>query len=149
MQQNIGTVDRYLRLTSGVLILAGGLQMRHSSLGKSALLTLGALKIAEGVTGWCPMLYAAGVKNLEESSQAELHPHPQGSARQSHGRAEEEHNPDINRSQQQQTGQHSSHKQSTHSEENKARTPMNTKEHINSRKHGESLDEADRDILYS
>ena len=69
MQQNIGILDRYLRLTSGLLMYAGAFQMRRYSLSRSALLALGSMKIAEGATGWCPMMYAMGIRSLEEEGQ--------------------------------------------------------------------------------
>ncbi|MCL6548356.1 MAG: DUF2892 domain-containing protein [Alicyclobacillus sp.] len=60
MQSNIGMLDRYVRLLSGLLLFGCASAMKRSSpLARGALLTLGAMKIAEGVTGWCPMAQAA------------------------------------------------------------------------------------------
>ncbi len=92
MQQNIGTVDRYLRLTSGILILTGGLQMRRASLAKSALLAVGAMKITEGITGWCPLLSAFGVTTLEEGSNAQSSRHKQDENQRSNQPATDEAN---------------------------------------------------------
>lgn len=69
MQQNIGILDRYIRVTGGLLMYAGGFQMRRS-FSRGALLTLGAMKIAEGISGWCPLLYAMGVQTLEDEVQS-------------------------------------------------------------------------------
>jgi hypothetical protein len=73
MQQNIGMLDRYLRLMCGLVVFGAGVQMkRRSSFAKGAMLTFGAMKIAEGVTGWCPIMYACGVKtNQQEGSTAQ------------------------------------------------------------------------------
>ncbi|MCL6637371.1 MAG: DUF2892 domain-containing protein [Alicyclobacillus sp.] len=60
-QPNLGTLDRYLRLLGGLVLLASGASQRRPSLAKAALLGLGAMKVAEGVTGWCPLLQVAGV----------------------------------------------------------------------------------------
>ncbi|RIV28194.1 DUF2892 domain-containing protein [Alicyclobacillaceae bacterium I2511] len=56
-QPNINRVDRYIRLTSGIVLLAVGLQQRRRLIGKTVLLSFGASKVAEGVTGWCPLTY--------------------------------------------------------------------------------------------
>jgi hypothetical protein len=68
MQQNIGMLDRYLRLLCGLVAFGAGAQMkRGSSFAKGALLTFGAMKIAEGVTGWCPIMHACGVRSNDDA----------------------------------------------------------------------------------
>lgn len=72
MQQNIGMLDRYLRLMCGLVVYGAGAQMkRGSSFAKGAMLTFGAMKIAEGVTGWCPIMYACGVKTNQDGSTSQ------------------------------------------------------------------------------
>lgn len=74
MQSNIGVVDRYIRLASGILAVGAALGMRRgrgSRIAKAALLSFGAMKIAEGVTGFCPLMYAAGVKSLPQPQTSE------------------------------------------------------------------------------
>lgn len=68
-QPNIGRVDRYIRLASGVLLLASGLQRGRRSLGKTVLVSLGASKIAEGVTGWCPLTYLMSILSTSINSE--------------------------------------------------------------------------------
>lgn len=59
MQSNIGTFDRYVRLTAGLMALGTGSTMRRPTLTRTLLLSFGAMKIAEGVTGWCPIVHLA------------------------------------------------------------------------------------------
>jgi hypothetical protein len=71
MQSNIGLVDRYIRIAGGLLAFGAGLGMRRGSgVAKAALMSVGAMKIAEGITGFCPLMYAAGVKSLSETQSA-------------------------------------------------------------------------------
>lgn len=56
---NIGTVDRYVRLAAGLLALGAGASMRRQSIGRMLLMSVGAMKVAEGVTGWCPLIHVA------------------------------------------------------------------------------------------
>lgn len=52
MEQNIGDIDRFIRLTSGFYLL--GIGIRKSS---DLLMITGSMKIAEGLTRWCPVLH--------------------------------------------------------------------------------------------
>lgn len=59
MQQNLGAADRYMRLVTGLIAIGcASTHRRQSPLAKTFLLSFGAMKIAEGVIGWCPMQYA-------------------------------------------------------------------------------------------
>ncbi len=70
MESNIGMVDRYFRLASGLVLLGTAMTMRKRSvLAKGALLSLGAMKIAEGATGWCPLIYLADTMSGSNSSK--------------------------------------------------------------------------------
>ena len=52
MQENVGKLDSYLRITGGLTILGIGIAK------DSTLLTaLGSMKVAEGVTKFCPTLF--------------------------------------------------------------------------------------------
>ena len=127
MQQNIGTVDRYLRLTSGILILTGGLQMRRGSLAKSALLAVGAMKITEGITGWCPLLSAFGVTTLEEGANAQ----PSQSNQQGNPRSN--HHPATDNAYKEQAA-YQNHRESSHAQSagnhNETKPKQNTDEHF-------------------
>lgn len=52
MEQNVGEMDRFLRLTAGFYLLGTGIR-RSSDL----LIIAGSMKIAEGITRWCPLLH--------------------------------------------------------------------------------------------
>ena len=51
IKENVGLLDAYLRLTLGFTVL--GLGMRHKI---PLAVLLGSMKIAEGVTRFCPIL---------------------------------------------------------------------------------------------
>ncbi|WDL97466.1 YgaP family membrane protein [Alicyclobacillus sp. ALC3] len=70
MQNNIGTVDRYVRLTAGLLALGASFSMRRQSPGRALLMSLGAMKVAEGVTGWCPLIQLAQATSQQTTSAA-------------------------------------------------------------------------------
>ncbi|MCL6631716.1 MAG: DUF2892 domain-containing protein [Alicyclobacillus herbarius] len=55
MKSNISTADRYLRLVAGLMAYGGASKMRKGGLGKGLLMAFGAMKVAEGITGWCPL----------------------------------------------------------------------------------------------
>lgn len=60
MRKNIGTWDAIMRITIGLLGLAWSTarMVRHSSRGLPVLVAiLSGMKVAEGITRFCPMLY--------------------------------------------------------------------------------------------
>ncbi|GMA49196.1 hypothetical protein GCM10025857_05530 [Alicyclobacillus contaminans] len=63
MQKNLGMVDQYLRLAAGTVALMGAAQCRRNRWAQTLLTLYGAMKVTEGVTGWCPIMYAMGVKH--------------------------------------------------------------------------------------
>ncbi|WP_067620701.1 YgaP family membrane protein [Alicyclobacillus acidiphilus] len=74
VEANLSMPDRYFRLATGVLSIASATRGRRQSvLTRAFLLSYGAMKVAEGVTGWCPMRYAttliAGDKKSGESGK--------------------------------------------------------------------------------
>ncbi|MFD1677338.1 YgaP family membrane protein [Alicyclobacillus fodiniaquatilis] len=74
MQQNIGTADRYMRMFTGILAIgcATTRRRRHSPFGNALLLSFGAMKVAESVTGWCPLQYVSQTLscNMEDRNKA-------------------------------------------------------------------------------
>lgn len=60
VQANLSMADRYFRLATGVISIASAARgRRQSPLAKAFLMGYGAMKVAEGVTGWCPIRSAA------------------------------------------------------------------------------------------
>ncbi len=64
MKKNVGEIDRYLRITLGLLMLGQGIN-RDSSLW----MALGAMKVAEGITRYCPMLDMLGINTTKAHPQ--------------------------------------------------------------------------------
>lgn len=71
MQKNVGTVDALIRITVGLLGLAYGVgrMSRRPYRTPWLLMALSAMKVAEGVTRFCPMLYAMGVNSCGAGMQ--------------------------------------------------------------------------------
>ncbi|MCL6627391.1 MAG: DUF2892 domain-containing protein, partial [Alicyclobacillus shizuokensis] len=67
MKNNISAPDRYLRLMTGLMAYGSASAMRRGSVGKSILMAFGAMKVAEGVTGWCPVTELVERLNRTES----------------------------------------------------------------------------------
>ena len=67
IKQNVGTWDAYTRLTLGLMALGFGIgrSVRKRDLTSYMLMAAGAIKIAEGITRVCPMLYAMGISTTE------------------------------------------------------------------------------------
>jgi len=62
MKKNVGVLDSYLRLTVGFFLLGHGI--RKSS---CISMLLGSMKIAEGITRWCPMLHLLNLSTIEKT----------------------------------------------------------------------------------
>lgn len=60
MEENIGRLDAYIRLTSGFTMLGVGIIKKSR-----CMITLGSMKIAEGITHFCPMLYMLGMNTKD------------------------------------------------------------------------------------
>lgn len=56
MEKNIGTIDAYIRITLGFIMLGGGIMKKSP-----AKIVVGSWKLAEGMTRFCPMLYVFGM----------------------------------------------------------------------------------------
>jgi len=74
--KNIGVADRYVRLASGLFLMGSALTQRRPTIGKQILLVIGAMKVAEGVMGWCPVMHLAGIS---ETPAREAQSGPSGS----------------------------------------------------------------------
>ena len=59
MQKNVGNIDAYLRITGGLFMIGTGI-MRSSK----TMIGLGAMKVAEGITRFCPMLYLLNLSTV-------------------------------------------------------------------------------------
>lgn len=63
MEQNVGRLDAYLRLSTGLLLFGLGLKSRNPT-RSFLMMALGANKVAEGITRHCPLLYMLGLDTL-------------------------------------------------------------------------------------
>lgn len=70
LQKNVGDFDAYLRIAGGLTLV--GLGIMHRS---KLALVMGSGKVAEGVTRWCPLMHAMGVKTTEGVIQEVPKPH--------------------------------------------------------------------------
>lgn len=62
--RNVGTVDAYIRITVGLAALTW-VGARNGGSWRWPVTLLGAMKVAEGITRYCPLLEAAGMSTLE------------------------------------------------------------------------------------
>lgn len=62
MRKNVGDTDAFLRITAGLSMLGIGIK-KHSN----SFIFLGSMKVAEGITKFCPILYAFGVSTRRNS----------------------------------------------------------------------------------
>ena len=69
MEKNVGNLDAYVRIWGGLLLL--GIGINRESYG---LMAVGAGKVAEGVTRFCPMLHMLGISTVEEEDIDEPYP---------------------------------------------------------------------------
>lgn len=58
--KNVGKIDSYMRLTLGFSMLGFGIAKKSD-----LLILLGAGKIAEGITRFCPVLYLLGITTID------------------------------------------------------------------------------------
>ncbi|PTM57482.1 YgaP family membrane protein [Desmospora activa] len=68
MQKNVGTIDALLRITFGLAGLAWSaarLTRRTDSIRALFIAILAGMKVAEGITRFCPMLHFIGVSSKE------------------------------------------------------------------------------------
>ena len=70
MKKNVGTFDATMRITWGLTGLAWGISrmIRYPHRGMPLFITmLSAMKVAEGVTRWCPALELFGISTVEKT----------------------------------------------------------------------------------
>lgn len=61
MHKNVGDLDAYLRITGGFTLLGMGILDRSRF-----TIMIGAMKVAEGMTRFCPMLHMLGMNTLND-----------------------------------------------------------------------------------
>lgn len=72
MKKNVGRLDALMRITFGLTGVAWGTarMVRHPNRsGPLTVTLLSAMKVAEGVTRFCPMLYMMGLSSATKSNQ--------------------------------------------------------------------------------
>lgn len=65
MKKNVGDLDRHIRLTCGLFMLGHGIA-KDSSLW----IGLGAMKVAEGISRYCPILDLFDISTVEPRQRA-------------------------------------------------------------------------------
>ena len=65
-QKNIGRLDAYLRISTGVILTGVGIMRK-----KGCLTVLGGMKIAEGITRYCPILDLIDYSTISEEEYIE------------------------------------------------------------------------------
>ncbi|MDR6225886.1 YgaP family membrane protein [Desmospora profundinema] len=68
MQKNVGTFDAFMRISCGLAGLAWSasrMARRPGRTGPMIVAMMSGMKVAEGVTRFCPMLYAMGISTRE------------------------------------------------------------------------------------
>ncbi|MFZ7103987.1 MAG: YgaP family membrane protein [Peptococcaceae bacterium] len=61
MEKNVGDLDSFVRLWGGLFLLGTGIKQ-----DSYLMMALGAGKITEGITRFCPALYALGLSTVEK-----------------------------------------------------------------------------------
>lgn len=71
MEQNVGLVDRYVRIGLGSLLVAAGAasMARRGGLGAVLVGALGGMMLAEGVLGTCPLYSLYGVNTNRDGDE--------------------------------------------------------------------------------
>ncbi|NLT96345.1 MAG: DUF2892 domain-containing protein [Clostridia bacterium] len=62
MKKNVGDLDAFIRLWGGLFLLGMGITRDSRT-----LMALGAGKVAEGITRFCPMLYMLGLTTVKDN----------------------------------------------------------------------------------
>lgn len=71
IKKNVGTFDALMRITWGIVGVSWGIsRMVHFPHKSSPVIVtmLSAMKVAEGVTRWCPMLDMLGLSTVEKDT---------------------------------------------------------------------------------
>ncbi|GMA61859.1 DUF2892 domain-containing protein [Alicyclobacillus fastidiosus] len=93
MQQNISTPDRYIRMVTGLLSLGMASRRRASPMTRTLLWSFGAMKLAEGAIGWCPMQAVTELMG-NQSQQQQKHSSSRASASDSSSKSNSSSQPD-------------------------------------------------------
>ncbi|MCL5676379.1 MAG: DUF2892 domain-containing protein [Firmicutes bacterium] len=74
MTKNVGRVDAYVRLSGGLMLVAFGAaaMSRRINLGSVLAITLGSMKVAEGITRYDPMFDAMGISTRVQTPLEEV-----------------------------------------------------------------------------
>ena len=67
VRRNVGIIDSYARLSCGLTILGMGVYKKSKF-----MITLGAMKVAEGITSFCPLYYFLGISTRKSDNIAGL-----------------------------------------------------------------------------
>lgn len=62
MKKNVGDLDAFLRITAGLSMLGLGIKRDSNS-----FILLGSMKVAEGLTRFCPLLYLMGISTEDDN----------------------------------------------------------------------------------
>lgn len=63
VKKNIGIIDAYARITAGLTMFGMGITRKSKF-----MITLGAMKTAEGITGFCPLFYVLGISTKKSDN---------------------------------------------------------------------------------
>ncbi|MCT4564240.1 MAG: DUF2892 domain-containing protein [Maledivibacter sp.] len=61
MKKNVGDLDAFLRITAGLSMLGMGIKRNSNS-----FILLGSMKVAEGITRFCPLFHLMGISTKED-----------------------------------------------------------------------------------
>jgi len=61
MKKNVGDLDAFIRLWGGLFMLGMGINRDSCT-----MIAIGAGKVAEGITRFCPMLYMLGLTTVKD-----------------------------------------------------------------------------------
>lgn len=66
MRENVGQLDAYIRISGGLTLLGWGISKKSMP-----AIVAGSMKVAEGVTRFCPMLYLLGLDTIKPDAVGE------------------------------------------------------------------------------
>jgi len=61
--KNVGRIDAYMRITMGLFMFGKGINKNSNT-----EVFLGSMKVAEGITRFCPMFYLLGLSSNNKSN---------------------------------------------------------------------------------
>jgi len=66
LKKNVGDLDAFLRITAGLTFLGSGISRKSDF-----MILAGAMKVAEGITRFCPILNLLGKTTIKENNEDE------------------------------------------------------------------------------